>query len=62
MNLLISMTELERQLGVSRKTIYKWCKDDAIPHLVLGRGKDGRNCCIRFNQEAINEWLQSKEV
>ena len=62
MRLLIGMTELSKQLNVSEKTIYRWCKSDSIPHLVLGRGKDGRNCCIRFNQKVIDEWLQSKEV
>ncbi len=44
--------EIASYFQVSPKTVYQWAELGQIPHLKL-------NGCIRFDLDAINEWLLS---
>lgn len=47
---LFGVSELARELGVSRHTIYSWVAQRRIPYLKVGR-------LLRFERRAIAAWL-----
>ena len=58
---LLTAKEAAEFLGVRPGTIYAWCKQRKIPHVVLSIGKGPKRAkeCIRFKQGAIEEWVEA---
>lgn len=52
---LLNVEDISELLGVKVATIYGWVSEGYIPHIKLGR-------LVRFNLDAVFEWVASKEV
>ncbi len=52
---MLDIHELSKELKISTGGIYHWVSQRKIPYLKIGRN-------IRFDPEAIKQWLESKEV
>jgi len=52
---LIDITELSKQLGVSLNTLYAWVNQRRIPYVKMGR-------LLRFKPDAIEKWIAEREV
>jgi excisionase family DNA binding protein len=52
---LLTAKEIATFFKLSEKTIYKWAKENKIPHLNL----EGS---IRFKEEEVLQWSESKKV
>jgi excisionase family DNA binding protein len=44
---ILNVKALAAMMGVSRHTVYVWCREEKIPYLRLGRGQ------IRFNPDEV---------
>ena len=55
MNKLLTPQEMSDVLGVKLSTIYQWTHLGFIPHFKLGR-------FVRFKENDINKWLESKSI
>jgi len=51
---LLTADDIAEMLGMSKDWIYEQVRANRIPHVRLGR-------YVRFRQEAIEEWLRSRE-
>lgn len=50
--LTISCTEAAKRLGVSRRTLQRWCADGAVPHRRVGKK-------LLFSPRALQSWIDS---
>jgi len=53
--MLLTIKELSRQLNIKQSTLYLWAKQGKIPCQKI-------HSLIRFDPDAIEEWLQSFEA
>jgi len=51
---LLCVEDVAQMLNVSPQTVYKWVRTGYIPHYKLGTS-------VRFSQEAVVEWLKTRE-
>lgn len=51
--MLLTVRELSKQLGVSSKTVYAMVERDQIPHYRIGTGRG----TLRFDYEAVKKAL-----
>ncbi len=47
--------QLSKEIGISEGGIYHWVSQKKIPYIKIGRN-------VRFDTEAIKEWLEKKKV
>lgn len=50
----MTVGELSAKLQVGKSTIYRWVHYEFIPHVKLGSS-------VRFDENAVERWLKSKE-
>ena len=53
MNPLMSDTELEKLLKVSRQTLKNWCQTQGLPFVKMGTK-------LRFKPDEVEQWLATK--
>jgi excisionase family DNA binding protein len=53
---MLSVKELAKVLGVSTKTIYALCEQDAIPHYRIGTGRG----TLRFDLDEVKRKLRER--
>lgn len=51
----LTMDDVAEILSISKSTLYKWVEKWAIPHYKI-------NGNVRFNQEHLKNWIDSKQV
>lgn len=49
----ISLKDIQKQLGVSYSTIYRWVKHRDFPHYKIRNSRK-----VVFNQKKVLEWLE----
>lgn len=61
MRRLLTAKEVAEFLGVKPVTVYAWCKQRQLPHVVLSIGKGPKRAkeCIRFKQGDIEGWVEA---
>lgn len=53
MTKLLRPEDVAEMLGVKKSTVYQWSHRGYIPHIKLGK-------LLRFDEEAVIEWLEKK--
>ena len=51
---LLCVEDVAQMFKVAPQTVYKWVRTGYIPHFKLGSA-------VRFSQEAVLEWLKTRE-
>ena len=53
--MVMDVHQLSKEIGISPGGIYHWVSQKKIPYIKIGRN-------VRFDIEAIREWLEKKKV
>ena len=53
--MLLSANQVSEQLGITRTTLWRWCKADTFPQPI----KIGPNT-TRWRQSEVEEWVAAK--
>jgi len=57
---LLRVGELSEWLAVSKSTIYKWVELGTFPQPIVLGEDDGRRSASRWEESAVQEWLDNR--